>query len=100
MKYISIITMTFLLLISITCGSSNSNKDTTYSGIIESTGITSYQYGTHILKTDDNFFALKSNSVELKQFEGKTVTLTAEKIKGYPVDGGPVYLNVTKILND
>ncbi len=71
----------------------------TYSGTIEATGITSYQYGTHTLQTDNEFYALKSEVINLSDYEGKSVTITAKRVEGYPVDGGPVYLNVQKIKN-
>ncbi len=97
MKYSSAIIISFLLLISTACGTSRSDKDNAYSGTIQPAGITSYQYGTHILKAENTFYALKSDNIELGDYEGEKVSLQAEKVEGYPVDGGPVYLNVTKI---
>lgn len=90
-----------LSLVLATCSTSNENVNKTtmseYSGLIEPQGITSYQYGTHTLETEDNYYALKSESVNLENYEGKKVTLSAEPIEGYPVDGGPDYLLVKKI---
>lgn len=97
MKYSSAIIISILFLISTACGTSRSDEDNTYSGIMQPAGITSYQYGTHILKAENTFYALKSDNIELKDHEGKKVNLQAKKVEGYPVDGGPVYLNVTKI---
>ena len=69
----------------------------TYSGLLEVQGITTYQYGTHTLKTDSETYALKSDSIILDDFNRENVVITAELVKGYPVDGGPAYLNVVKI---
>lgn len=69
----------------------------TVQGEIERTEMTSYQYGTHTITSGETFYALKSEKLDLTPYEGKTVTITAEKIEGYPVDGGPEYLNVLKV---
>lgn len=68
-----------------------------YTGLLQEQGITSYQYGTHTLETRDSLYALKSESIMLDDYIGKTITVEAEPIKGYPVDGGPEYLNVLKV---
>lgn len=92
---ISAIVCSFLLFFAATCNTGNSSTE--YSGIIEEQGITSYQYGTHILNTGEDFYALKSEKIDLGQYVNKKVTLKAEKIEGYPVDGGPEYLLVTEV---
>lgn len=70
-------------------------------GTIQEQGMTTYQYGTHTITTaNDDFYALKSDSVDLGTYVGKEVTITAEKIEGYPVDGGPVYLKVLEVKED
>lgn len=92
--------MVSLLFLAATCnyGTSGQNQDLmNIKGKIEKTGITSYQYGTHTLTGDGTFYALKSDKVDLSSYEGKTITITAEKIEGYPVDGGPEYLNVVQV---
>lgn len=99
MSFFSRILITVVLICTTSCGSGSLEEGTKYSGIIEATGITSYQYGTHTLKTEKEFYALKSDAVDLSEFEGESVTITAEKIEGYPVDGGPVYLKVNKVEN-
>ena len=66
-------------------------------GKIEAIGMTSWQYGTHTLTNDENFYALRSKTVNLQQYEGKTVKIIAEKVEGYPVDGGPEFLEVLSI---
>lgn len=67
-------------------------------GTIQPQGITSYQYGTHTITTvDDQFYALKSNAVDLDDYVDEEVTIVAEKIEGYPVDGGPDFLLVLEV---
>lgn len=66
-------------------------------GVVEEQGITSYQYGTHTLTNDENYFAIKSDSLDLDAYLNMEVTVRAYKIEGYPVDGGPEYLNVVEI---
>lgn len=67
-------------------------------GTIQEQGMTSYQYGTHTLTTaTDDFYALKSEAVDLNNYVGKEVTIVAEKIEGYPLSGGPEYLNVMEL---
>lgn len=59
-------------------------------------GTTSYQYGTFIL-VDENgktVYALKSDAVQLLNYKGKKVSLTGILIEGYPIEGGPPYLDV------
>jgi len=97
MKLISAISLLFLLLIQSACGSVNTDDEQQYSGILKPAGITSYQYGTHRLETNDTFYALKSDQIDLKDYEDEKVNITASEIQGYPVDGGPIYLDVKKV---
>lgn len=56
-------------------------------------------YGTHVL-VDGNgriLYALKSNRLDLDRYVGKEVTVSGELIGGYPVEGGPEYMNVDKL---
>ncbi|MFN4762207.1 hypothetical protein ACKGJN_03705 [Gillisia sp. Q332] len=66
-------------------------------GTIKAIEMSSWQYGTHTISNDENFYALRSDSINFKAYEGKTVRIKAEKIAGYPVDGGPEYLKVLEI---
>ena len=66
-------------------------------GVIAVQGITTYQYGTHTLTTDAQFFALRSATIDLDQFVNQMVVIRYEKIQGYPVDGGPEYLEVLEV---
>lgn len=81
------------------CKSGAGDSANKYTGTIEPAGITSYQYGTHRLEAKDTFYALRSKKLDLSQFEGQQVTISATPIEGYPVDGGPGYLEVNSVEN-
>ena len=106
MKLILLLTSITLFFFTATCNNQTSNDksmDATTSmeieGKIEAIGMTSWQYGTHTLSNDKDFYALRSKAVKLEQYEGKIVTIIAEKIVGYPVDGGPKFFEVLSIKN-
>lgn len=96
-------TLIALLLVGIVtaCGSGKENKVQdglmVVQGVLEKQGITSYQYGSYTLESDDGFYALSSAEVDLEPYVGKEVEIRATKIEGYPVDGGPVYLQVNQV---
>ncbi len=97
-----------LVIFTATCSNISKEEDKSASAINETTmeitgtiqeqGITSYQYGTHtITTTNDKYYALKSEAVDLNDYVKEKVTIVAEKIEGYPVDGGPEYLLVLEV---
>ena len=96
MKILTFLFSLIILVFTATCNTGN-HSNTEYTGVIQEQGITSYQYGTHVLNTEDNFYALKSEKVDLGKYINKKVILKAERIEGYPVDGGPDYLLVTEV---
>ncbi len=97
MKPVHSLLFSVIIIFAASCGSANQNKEEIYSGTVHAAGITSYQYGTHTLETENESFALKSDSIDLTRYEQKKVKIIANKIEGYPVDNGPVYLNVISI---
>lgn len=97
MKILSLACGFILLFVSATCSNTNNLEPMVLTGTVEESGITSYQYGTHILSTEKTFHALKSEEVNLDNYVGKTVSLKVERIQGYPVDGGPDYYNVLEV---
>jgi hypothetical protein len=89
----------------------NHNNTKMYFGLLETSEVTTYQYGTHSLKGNvldgnpDNMtkkvlFALKSDLVKLDHFNGKKVIVTGNKIAGYPIENGPDFIEVIAIEND
>ena len=63
-------------------------------GTIQQQGITTYQYGTHVIAQ----YALRSGSIDLDKYIGQRVTVVGHLIEGYPVEGGPDYLEVEEIM--
>lgn len=76
---------------------SNTAYRATATGTIQKIGMTTFQYGTHLLTTENKTYALKSGSINLDQYMNKKVTVKGKKVKGYPIDGGPEFLDVTLI---
>ena len=71
----------------------------TAEGTLQKQGTTSYQYGTHVLKDTEGttMYALKSDAINLDNFLNKKIIVVATKVEGYPIEGGPDYLEVIKI---
>jgi hypothetical protein len=69
----------------------------TLNGQVTELGMTTFQYGTHLLKADSKTYALKSSKVSLDKFVDKSVTLKGKKVAGYPVEGGPQLIEVSEI---
>ena len=67
------------------------------SGTIEPLGMSTFQYGTHLIKSSGTTYSLKSNKVNLDSFSGKVVTLIGTKVAGYPVENGPELVDVVSI---
>lgn len=67
-------------------------------GLLESAGITTWQYGTHILTMPNGkTYALTSDTIKLNKFEGKRVHIEGSEIAGYPVENGPPYVKVEQL---
>ncbi|UKT62200.1 hypothetical protein [Pedobacter mucosus] len=98
MKKIIILSL-FVAIVS-GCGAmknQNSAGQITLSGTIEKLGMSTFQYGTHIIKTENKTYALKSNQIKLDSYLDKKVTITGNKVAGYPLEGGPELIDVTLI---
>ena len=99
MKHLKTIIFAFIFLIGAHgCQSKKlASNQIEVSGILQKQGITTYQYGTHILISNDKQYALKSSTLDLNKYQKQYVTILGERIAGYPVSGGPEYLEVVKI---
>jgi hypothetical protein len=98
MKKLSVLFASLLFLFA--CESLFDSSDSISSfGKINKIDVSSWQYGTHTLEDTQGkpMYALKSSSINLELYEGKAVNISGNKIDGYPVDGGPVYIEVTEI---
>jgi major membrane immunogen (membrane-anchored lipoprotein) len=111
MKYLIIIALVTITLVS-ACKTKDKAKNTSnetpeltnvetktveLKGIIKKQGVTTYQYGSHTMKTTDGFYALKATDIDLDAYIDQQVTIRGETIKGYPVSGGPDYILVKDI---
>lgn len=98
MKKLAILSL-FLIVIS-SCTSmkeSDSSNRFMATGTIEKLGISTFQYGTHLLKSENKTYALKSSSIKLDDYLNKKVTVKGTKVTGYPLDGGPELIEVTMV---
>lgn len=68
----------------------------TATGTIQKLGMSTFQYGTHVLKTANKTYALKS-TFSLDPYLDKKVTIKGKKVSGYPLDGGPEFVDVTLV---
>ncbi|GAA4199023.1 hypothetical protein GCM10022289_08690 [Pedobacter jeongneungensis] len=75
----------------------NHTGSVTASGTIQKLGMTTFQYGTHLLKADNKTYALKSGSINLDTYLDRKVKIKGRKVKGYPIDGGPELVDVTLV---
>ncbi|WP_424495358.1 hypothetical protein [Salinimicrobium sp. GXAS 041] len=92
-----LITGTLLLFLTAACNQNKSKNHLEITGTIQEQGITSYQYGTHTLTNSETFYAVRSDSVNLNDYLNEEVTVMGQKISGYPLDGGPEYLEILEI---
>lgn len=60
--------------------------------------VTSWQYGEYLLVNGDGEiqYALRGADVQLSDYVGHRVRVSGSLIDGYPVDGGPEFLEVTE----
>ncbi|WP_400263014.1 hypothetical protein ACFX5U_08075 [Sphingobacterium sp. SG20118] len=95
-----------ILIFSILIGilsSCSSMKDTTditsvsLIGIITPLGMTTFQYGTHMIKAENKTYVLKSSNVQLNDYVNRSVSLIGKKVPGYPLEGGPELIEVSQI---
>ena len=98
MKRILILSIVIAIISS--CSGIKNSADTNavkLTGQIIPSGMTTYQYGTHLIKTENKTYALKSSKVKLNDYVNKTVMLNGTKVPGYPLEGGPELIEVTKV---
>lgn len=76
---------------------SNSASRVTAKGTITKLGMSTFQYGTHILKAENKTYALKSTAINLDNYIDKKVIVKGTKVSGYPLEGGPEFIEVTLV---
>ena len=77
--------------------SSSASEVVTLTGTIQEMGMITFQYGSHKIKSGDKTYALKSTKVQLGNYTDKAVTLKGTKVAGYPIEGGPAFIEVNSI---
>lgn len=84
-----------ICLLTISCSKEENITQNTFevTGTIQKLEATAFQYGTHTISG----FALRSSSVNLDDYINQSVTIVGYKIDGYPVDGGPDYIEVEQL---
>jgi hypothetical protein len=102
-KSIGYLVIMTVLLMNVSCKNNETltPNNVVVEGFIQKIGITTYQYGTHILLKDKTStevnYALKSSKIPLDDYIDQKVKITAKVVEGYPVDGGPKYLEVESV---
>jgi hypothetical protein len=66
-------------------------------GTLTRQGVTTYQYGTHVLLVNSAPYALESSTVDLDQYINQTVTIIGDPEPGFPMDGGPALIEVRAV---
>jgi hypothetical protein len=69
-------------------------------GVIQPQGLSTYMYGTHVLvdAQGHTLYALRgADAALLDRHVGERVRVLGTLVPGYPVDGGPVLLHVTRV---
>ena len=68
-------------------------------GFIKKAGITSFNYGTHVLVSEDGDikYALESRLIDLSEHTAGEVRVTGKLNPDYPLDGGPELIMVSEV---
>lgn len=96
-------TLILSFLFSMVFISCEENKYISCEGVIQELEVTTWMYGTHIIygtaanRTENVRYALRSDNFDLSEFMLEPVLVEGQLIKGYPIDGGPEYINVDAI---
>lgn len=81
------------------CGACDAGREITATGLLKKQGITTYMYGSHVIRDEvsNKSYALTSRTFELDRYLDRRVTVKGRQVAGYPVEGGPEYLEVTSV---
>ena len=89
----------FFILVFASCNRDSGLLTVRSYGTVEPQGHTTYQYGSHVLTdvTGNVIYALFSEEINLGDYVGKTVSIRGHLMKDYPINGGPKFMQVTKV---
>ena len=93
MRYL-LFSMLLIVLSASTCEKDNNKPMIEVTGVLQQQGVTTYQYGTHVMPG----YALRSSTIDLDQYVGQNVTVRGYLIESYPVENGPEYLEVEEVV--
>ncbi len=95
-----IVVLSMLMLLA-GCNTEGETEGDGFTGVLKILEASYFQYGTHTLESENGelLFALKSDDLNLDPYHGLMVKVNGDLISGYPVDGGPEYLDVTAIVS-
>lgn len=98
MKKIVIFTM-LVGFLSSCCSMKNTGdkSNLVITGEIIPLGITTFQYGTHMINAENKSYALKSIKIKLDDYINKSVIIKGKKLAGYPLEAGPELIEVSDI---
>jgi hypothetical protein len=68
-----------------------------FKGLLKKQMVTTFMYGTHTITDEGKTYALRSSNVVLDLYVDNIVTVKGSKVPGYPVDGGPEYIDVKEV---
>lgn len=89
--------LSLLIVLAMGCTNDPADYEVVVTGTVEEQGITTYQYGTHVIGNSLEFYALRSSAVDLDDYVGMEVTVYGDLVDGYPITGGPEYLDVKRV---
>jgi hypothetical protein len=56
-------------------------------------------YGPHTIINEEKLHAIISTKINIQDYKNQTLTIYRNKIIGYPVDGGPMFVDVKRVNN-
>jgi hypothetical protein len=70
-------------------------------GTVQRQGITFYQYGDYVLRQDEQTIcAMKNGAANIEPWVGRFVYIKGCEVPGYPLEGGPPFVEVNYIGED
>lgn len=92
-----ILTLVAIATIALFSSCSTNKNLVEFTGTVQRLEMSTFQYGTHTIEANSTYYALKSQELDLNDYNTQTVTIIGEKVEGYPLEGGPVLINVVKV---
>jgi len=93
---LSILTM---IILNFSCTEKDEPTLESAAGILKEMEASTFIYGTHVLESDSGTinYALKSTTINLDLYINEKVKVKGNLVDGYPMGGGPKYMDVKYI---